>query len=45
MAEISAAKWRELSPLLDELLEAQHDERKRSLAEIGVNDKALANAA
>jgi len=42
MVDISAAKWRELSPLLDELLEAPHDERKRRLAEIGVNDEALA---
>ena len=42
MAEISATRWRELSPLMDELLDAQHDERTRRLAEIGAGDPALA---
>jgi serine/threonine protein kinase/tetratricopeptide (TPR) repeat protein len=42
MAEISATQWRELSPLLDELLEAQHDTRVQRLAQIRCDDPALA---
>jgi len=42
MAEISAAQWRELSPLLDELLEAQHDTRVQRLAQIRRDDAVLA---
>ncbi len=42
MAEISATQWRELSPLLDELLEAQHDTRVQRLAQIRRDDAALA---
>ena len=34
MAEISATQWQELSPLLDELLEAQHAVRAQRLAQI-----------
>ena len=42
MAEISATQWQELSPLLDELLEAQQDERRRRLAQIAAGDPTLA---
>ena len=42
MAEISATQWRELSPLLDELLEAQHETRVQRLAQIRRDDAALA---
>ena len=42
MAEISATQWQELSPLLDELLEAQGDARAQRLAQIRLTDEALA---
>ena len=34
MAEISATQWQELSPLLDELLEARGEARAQRLAQI-----------
>ncbi|MEP6609539.1 MAG: protein kinase [Burkholderiaceae bacterium] len=43
MADISATQWQQLSPLLDELLEAEHEERARRLAQIRCDDEALAN--
>lgn len=42
MAEISATQWLELSPLLDELLEAQGETRAQRLAQIRRDDAALA---
>ncbi|HKO66575.1 MAG TPA: serine/threonine-protein kinase [Burkholderiaceae bacterium] len=42
MAEISATQWRELSPLLDELLEAQSETRAQRLEQIRRDDAALA---
>ena len=42
MADISATQWQELSPLLDELLEAQPDSRVQRLAQIRRDDPALA---
>src|SRR6188474_748699 len=42
MAEISATQWQELSPLLDELLEAQPEMRVQRLAQIRRDDAALA---
>ena len=42
MAKISATEWQELSPLLDELLEAQGETRAQRLAQIRRADAALA---
>ena len=42
MAEIGATQWIELSPLLDELLEAQGDARAQRLAQIRRENAALA---
>lgn len=42
MANISATQWLKLSPLLDELLDAEHDTRARRLAQIRHADEALA---
>jgi serine/threonine protein kinase len=42
MANISATQWLKLSPLLDELLDAEHDTRARRLAQIRHDDEALA---
>ena len=42
MAEISATQWIALSPLLDELLEAQGEARVQRLAQIRRDDAALA---
>jgi len=42
MAEISATEWQALSPLLDELLEAQGETRAQRLAQIRRTDAALA---
>ncbi len=42
MAEIGATQWIELSPLLDELLEAQGDVRAQRLAQIRRENAALA---
>ena len=43
MAEISATQWRELSPLLDQLLEADDAVRAQQLADIRCANEALAN--
>ena len=42
MAKISATEWQELSPLLDEFLEAQGETRAQRLAQIRRADAALA---
>ena len=43
MSEISATQWGELSPLLDELLEADDAARAQRLAHIRRANEALAN--
>ncbi len=45
MAEIGAAQWIELSPLLDELLEAQGEARAQRLARIRQENAGARDAA